>query len=481
MGSFDTHRLITDITDPVLQSEKLLYRLNVAWENSKSYRDFQQYNNLLTISANRRFTGFLSLNASYSRTDFNQNFIETRSLNRFTDDGTELIRAVNDRVTDAGSDFITTYFVGKFNTGAKIKHEAVLGYDYFNSKQNGVTRSASGEANGVPNLVFKNRVVYQSLADLQKNISPVTMGYNMNNSYNAFYIQNLIRVGEKLSVLLGLRYEDLKQENLQGDGIDFTEAVDNTIFLPRFGATYKLNKNVNLFVSYSEAFNQQSVPSTVNSTNPGENFDPLASNQIEFGTKTSFFNERLLAQASFYHIKQSGRLMENPNYSGGLIQMIQLGEEISEGIELDITGRIAPSLSLTANYAYNQVEILKENSEQVTILNLENNNPQHTAGFWGKYTIAEGIFQELGFGLGGMYTSQSQAYDPSNNLLDNNIVFPAYFTIKGAVYYQYRSLKFAFNLNNILDEKYFIGGLNSGRVYPGAPRSAMATVSYTFY
>ncbi|MEM8939000.1 MAG: TonB-dependent receptor [Bacteroidota bacterium] len=542
-GSFDTFRATTDITGPLNEEKNLLYRVNVAWENAETFRDFQinrglliapsisyfpdnktsinvdlvstqandqagvdrgmpvlqgdlfalpinfntaepydnrqNTNTLLTVSANRKVTDFLSFNASFSRSDFDQNFLETRSSNQFTDDGSELIRAVNDRVTTASSNFLATYLVGKFKTGSFLKHELVLGFDYFENDQTGVTRSASGEVNGVPNLVFSDREVFESLDELLLNLSEAALAFDLENSYRGYYIQDLIRIGGRLNILAGLRYEDLDQAGLEGDGVDLSDAIDNTVLLPRFGLTYKLTDQINLFASYSESFNLQNFPTGVNSLNPGEAFDPLESDQIEFGTKTSFFNNRLLAQVSFYAINQSGRLIEDPSNTGGIIRLIQLGEEESQGVELDITGSILPNLSITANYAYNDVEIT-EVEDEISVLELENNNPQHTAGFWGKYTLTGGLLQNLGIGLGLRYVSDSQTIDPAANLIDNVISFPSYFTAKGAIYYQYQNMKLSFNVNNIFDERYFIGGLNSGRVFPGAPRNYLATVSYTF-
>ncbi|MEM6768194.1 MAG: TonB-dependent receptor, partial [Bacteroidota bacterium] len=180
-GSFNTQRATADLTGPLNEKKTLLYRFNVAWEDAESYRDFihnknllvapsisylpddktrinidlvnsqsndiagvdrgmpvlqgdlfalpisfnsaelfdnrQNTSTLLTISGSRQLTDGISVNVSYSITDFNQNFIETRSSNRFTDDGTELVRNVNDRITNVDSDFVTAYLVAKANTG----------------------------------------------------------------------------------------------------------------------------------------------------------------------------------------------------------------------------------------------------------------------------------------------------------------------------------------------------------------------------
>ncbi len=540
-GSFETYRATFDITGPLNESKKLLYRLNAGWENAESFRDFQQFRTLLlapsvsfipndktrfnldvvssfandvagvdrgmpvlqgdlfalpisfntaepydnrqntsvllTFSANHRFADWLSLNLSYTRSDFDQNFLETRSANLFTDDGAELIRTINDRITDAHSNFLTTYLVGKFNTG-NLSHEAVLGFDFFETLQDSRTRSASGEVNGVPNLSFSDRVIFDNLEDLQVTFNPAQFTLTTENRYRGFYFQDLIK-WKKLNVLLGLRYEDLDQNNLTGSGVDLTEAIDDDVLLPRLGITYELNKSINLFVSYTESYDLQNVPSGTNALEPGVAFDPLASDQIEFGTKTTFFEDRLLATVSIYFINRNGRLIEDPESVGGLIQLIQIGDETSRGIELDFTGSITENLSLTANYAYNDVEVL-DNQLEIEELDLEANNPEHTWGFWGKYSFTDTFLKNLSLALGGRYVSGSQVVDPADNLINNVIKFPGYFTARAAIYYTYKNAKLSFNLNNIFDERYFVGGLNAGRVFPGAPRNYLATISYAF-
>lgn len=47
MGSFNTFRLLADFTGPMTQNKKLLYRLNVGYENSDSFRDLQFSKNLV--------------------------------------------------------------------------------------------------------------------------------------------------------------------------------------------------------------------------------------------------------------------------------------------------------------------------------------------------------------------------------------------------------------------------------------------------
>ncbi len=540
-GSFETKRGTMDVTGPLKKDKTLLYRVNFGWENSETFRDFQKnrsilfapslsylptektsfnvdivgtFNNddagvdrgmpvlqndlfalpisfssaepydnrqnsqvLFTVSGSHKFSDMISLNVSYTRSDFDQNFLETRSANRFTDDGTELIRVLNDRLSDGYSDFVTAYVVGKFKTG-KISHEAVLGWDFYDTFRSVTTRTASGENNGVPNLVFENRVPITSLVGLSVDFSDELSGFEVFNTYRGFYAQDLIGIG-KFKILAGLRYEDLDQETLAAEGINLTDNVDNDVFLPRLGVTYELNDKVNIFASYTESFSAQIIPVGVNTIDPGEVFDPLTSNQIELGTKTTFFKNRLLAQLSFYNINRKGRLIEDPGAGAGIVQLLQVGDETSRGVELDVTGRISNNLTLTANYAFNEVEIL-DDEFAIQQLELGNNNPQHTAGFWGKYSFTNGFLKNAAIGLGGRYVSESQIADTAPNRINDFIFFPSYFTSRAGLFYRYANIDFALNVNNIFDERYFVGGLNAGRVFPGAPRNFLVTIGYSF-
>ncbi|MEM9920394.1 MAG: TonB-dependent receptor [Bacteroidota bacterium] len=538
-GSFDTRRATADFTGPLTKDKTLLYRFNLSHENAETFRDFIKNQSLLfapsisylptdktrinidlvgsmnndqagvdrgmpvlqedlfalpisfsaaepydnrqntqvffTVSGTHEFSDKLSLNASYTRSDFDQNFLETRSSNLFTSDGTELIRNINDRQTNGSSDFVTAYLVGKFSTGA-VKHEAVAGWDYYETFQDGSTRSAQGESNGVPNLVFNNRVEFDEIGPLGVNFNDLTSSFTTESKYLGFYVQDLITAG-KFKILLALRYEDLDQSGEIGNDVRIEDFVDNQVFLPRFGLTYAVNDNYNVFASYTQAFSPQTVPFGFDDLGD-VTFDPLESNQIEVGTKATFFQERLLAQLSLYTINRSGRLIEDPSAAGLIPRLIQIDDEVSRGVEFEVQGRISSNLTLTANYSFNQIDV--EQDIEFQGLELENNNPQHTAGFWGKYTITNGVLKNLGIGLGGRYVSSSRVPSSVPNAVRPIIEFPYYFTARAGIYYRYENFDISANFNNLFDERYFIGGLNAGRVFPGAPRNYLLSIGYSF-
>lgn len=58
--------------------------------------------------------------------------------------------------------------------------------------------------------------------------------------------------------------------------------------------------------------------------------------------------------------------------------------------------------------------------------------------------------------------------------------WPSYTVANAALFYNVNKFKFSFNLNNVLNERYFVGGYDYFRASPGAPLNFMTTVAYTF-
>lgn len=462
---------------PVLQND--LFALPINFNPAEPYDYRQNGNTILTVAASHKFSDILTFNTSYTRSDVYQDFLETRSSNTLTPDGTEIIRQINQRRATGNSDFITAYVVANFKTGA-IKHKALFGWDYYERENAFDNRSATGESNGVPNLVFNNRIPIENIEDLSVNFDERTRSNRGNQTYKGFYLQDLIEVG-KFKFLAALRYEKLGTINtiLNSD----QDVIDDDVFLPRLGITYTLNEQVNLYASYTEGFEQQLIPGLVNALRPGEAFDPRISDQIEIGTKTSFFKNKLLAQVSLYHINRSGRVLADP--SGANFFALQLGNEKSSGAELELTGNITSNFTLTANYAFNEVSF----SEQ-DLINLRNlssligtglsNNPKHTGGFWGKYTFKNTIIKNLDVGFGGSFVSDNQLFNTALNRVSEFFTFPSYFILNQRVGYKYKNMDISLNINNILDERYYVGEVDIARVFPGAPRSFLFTLGYNF-
>ena len=545
IGDLENKRATFDITGPLNDNKTLLYRTNVAWENSDSFADFRKNRTLLfapsisylptdetsfnvdlvgtfindiagvdrgipilqndpfglpisfnasepfdftrsthtilTTSFNHKFSDIININASYTRSDVTNNILETNSFNVFSPDGTELVRNLNDINRVQSSDFLTTYLSANFKTGS-LKHKALLGFDYYEENDSSTSRAARTAENGIPNLLFNDRTVFNSTSELSLNFEENAILTELSENNKGAYIQDLIELGP-FKILAALRYEKIEND-IRAEVLGLEDLIDDDIFLPRFGITYALNNNINIYGSYTESFERVFVIASVN-TLPEEELDPFASNQIEIGTKGSFFNNKLLAQLSLYEIKRSGRVIRDPNL-GPFSPAFQLGEEATRGLELEVTGTINKNISLTANYSFTEADLSSEDAQALLnsgtglVNTSSSNNPKHTAGFWAKYKFSNKFFKNLDVGIGGNFVSENELFIDALNTVNDFIEFDSYFVLNQRIGYKFSKVDVALNINNILDDRYFIGGSGAARINPGAPRSFLFTVGYQF-
>ncbi|MCC7136752.1 MAG: TonB-dependent receptor [Nitrosomonas sp.] len=84
---------------------------------------------------------------------------------------------------------------------------------------------------------------------------------------------------------------------------------------------------------------------------------PETATQFEAGIKTAFFDQRLISTFSFFHITKQNVAAVDPNNP---LFSKAIGEARSQGFEMDITGQITNNINIIATYAYIDAEITKD-------------------------------------------------------------------------------------------------------------------------
>lgn len=156
----------------------------------------------------------------------------------------------------------------------------------------------------------------------------------------------------------------------------------------------------------------------------------------------------------------------NPNFS------VQVGEQRSQGIELDIGGEILPGWNVVASYAYTDARTTEDNAIEVG--NFLANVPENQVSLWTTYEIQEGSLQGLGFGLGLFYVGERQGD------LDNSFQLDNYLRTDAALYYRKGRLNAAINIRNLFDVRYY--DFSYGRSYSqvGDPFAIIGSISWRF-
>ncbi|MEH1914728.1 TonB-dependent siderophore receptor [Nostoc sp.] len=318
--------------------------------------------------------------------------------------------------------------LGKFKTGS-ISHQLLMGFDFNRNVQ--IFESTISDS-ALPNLDIFNP---------DYNISnPVYIpNYSFDSSTQSYgaYLQDQISILDNLKLLVGGRLDWVSQ-NQTNSGIDSPEQNDSA-FSPRVGLVYQPSKSVSLYTSYSQSF----LPTS--GFNPDDRaFKPTKGTQYEAGIKTDFLDGKLSTTLAAYQITKTNVTIEDQNNRGF---QIQVGEQRSRGIELDITGEILPGWKVIGSYAYTDAEVTED--IDISVGNKLLGVPENQASLWTTYEIQKGDLKGLGFGLGLFYVGERAA------LSDNSVELPNYLRTDAAIFYRRDRLNAAINIRNLFDTDYF--------------------------
>ncbi|MFC4871430.1 TonB-dependent siderophore receptor [Negadavirga shengliensis] len=473
--------------------------VSLSLNTANDYLKEQTYT--MTASLTHRFSSRLNLNMSYMKTGYSEDLTEHRSSNVYAIDGTGatlpnmVARQIFIRKRSRFVDNLTTYFNYNMETGS-IKHKWVFGYDYAremlppggsqltatgyrNAANTGVINTfdpnrpelylLDNNGNPVPNVPhfdLTDPVGSQRMQDMSKYFY-ATRGFDPTlYQLNGLYVQDQLQLG-KFQAMLGLRYENYTDfENYRKDG---EQKVNQYALLPRLGLVYTVTPAINLYGTYVEGYNPQTAAVIAN-PNAGGPFDPLISDMVEFGAKSEWFNKNLEVTTALYRIRQKNTLY---SVVGEQDLLEQIGEEVAQGFEVDVVGRILTNWSILASYAFNEASITESPHEQELGIQ-KPNAPKHQGNFWTKYDFIRGELDGLGFGFGTNFVSAR------NVSLSDTQTLPGYMVMNAAVYYTSGNMRLQLNMNNLADQQHWVGGYDYLRLFPGAPRNFLGTLTYTF-
>lgn len=397
------------------------------------------------------------------------------------------------------------YLTWDVATGA-LKHKLLLGYDYFNTsiapglsslsasgyllkngtvvdkfdvaKKDDYQRDASGNPRtNVPSFDL-NSTLGNRIQDVTKYVyktgagNPNGQGNAVRTYSNGVYLQEQLKWG-RLQALLSARVEWFTDVTKDTKGIE--KKTTQTAFIPRVGLVYELTPSTNVYASWIRGFEPQSV-AIQSDPETGGPFDPMKSELWEVGAKGEYLNKRLSVTASVFRIRKNNSLYSAGDPVNPKLR-VAVGEEVSRGVEFDVSGRILPYWSITANYSYNVAEITKA-APGTKDLNIQRpGTPRHAANLWTKFIIPSGALRNLGMGLGINGVSAREGQVGRRAQL---VTYPGYSLLNLALYYKVREIQLQLNWNNVLDKRYYISGFDRFRSFPGAPSNINLTATYRF-
>jgi iron complex outermembrane receptor protein len=230
---------------------------------------------------------------------------------------------------------------------------------------------------------------------------------------------------------------------------------------PRAGILYQVTPNIAPYFSYAESF----LPINFGIRADDSPLEPETGEQFEVGVKTDALDGQLTATLSAYHLVRENVAVGDPDNPG---RSIQIGEQRSRGIELDVAYRVLEGWNLIGAYAYTDSGIPDFDGAR------PNNVPEHSGSIWTVYELQQGPLKGLGAGLGGRFVGEREGD------LGNTFTIPSYAAMDAALFYRRNQFRAQVNVRNVLDEEYFASSFSDTRVIPGEPLVVRGSVGWSF-
>ncbi|MEZ5498446.1 MAG: TonB-dependent siderophore receptor [Steroidobacteraceae bacterium] len=359
---------------------------------------------------------------------------------------------------------------GKASTGA-LDHHMLFGADTYEYKLDTMqTRYRPTLATAPQYAINIFNPVYGATPGT---LNPLTDQREKQTAWGA-YVQDQMDLTEQFKVLLGVRYDSFTQEftNVLAGGTKTKQTGSKTS--PRVGLVFEVNDRATLYASFSRGYRPNSGTGFGGTPFPAE-----VSESTEVGAKLQTADGRLSSTIAIFQGKKSNFLTSDPVNAGFSIAG---GDAKSDGIELDLTAKLAENTTAIFSYAYLDARTTKAildvnfgfsipaGSDLINI-------PEHSAHLLVRHDahLANGGVLSLGGDVGYVGDRLGETgFQPEFRL-------PGYVLLNlMAAYAPSENLKFSLHLNNALDKVYYPSSYSRFWVAPGAPVSYTAAVEFKF-
>lgn len=367
-------------------------------------------------------------------------------LDGFTDDSkTSVMRGAYTRFDQDSSLAIDNQLQAKWSS-QRIEHTALVGIDY--NKQQFQRDQYFGDVNPL-NIYNPN---YGSTVNMEQ--QPAGSGKQTSDQLG-LYLQEHLKIDQKWVVTGGLRYDQVKSDDLDKLTQSKTKAYDENAFTGRLGFVYLSDNGIAPYLSYAQSFEP-----VQDKTYDGSPFKPSKGKQYEFGLRYEPKDRNYSVVASLYNLTQtnvSTTDLQHPMFS------TQQGEVQSKGAELETKFHFDDNINLIAAYNYIDNKITKSNNGSLG--NRMASLPRQTASFW----IDQKYQDKYLAGLGIRYIGES-----TNN--SNTIQISSYTLVDAVLGYDVSNdLSLKINFSNLFNKTYV--GCTYACFY-GEPRNITGTLTY---
>ncbi|MFK3723280.1 TonB-dependent siderophore receptor [Pseudomonas monteilii] len=376
-------------------------------------------------------------------------------------DGRTLGRNFNYRELEWTSRDYQLNLTGHFDT-AGLSHTLLTGLEYEDYDYSSIILRSAGGAGAYPVDLFE-----PVLGQPRPALTRTTTHDRENLKTWAAFVQDQVTLTERLKALAGVRFERFEHDydDKLSDARDFSNGQNGVT--PRVGLMYDLTETLALYATASRSFKPNSGTSL-----QGGGFDPEKGKSYEVGVKWESLDRQLSVDAAVYHTLKENVLTRDPNDPTGTYS-VAAGEVRSRGFDLNIAGNLTPEWRVIGGYAYVDAEVTRDNTlaRGTRLANI----PRNSFSLLNTYEFQDGMAKGLGLGVGFKHVD-----DRAGQTAASTYTMDHYSVVDLLSFYTVNEhVRLNLDVKNVFNTRYDEGAFNT-YVYPGAPRTVQAGVSYTF-
>lgn len=279
------------------------------------------------------------------------------------------------------------------------------------------------------------------------------------------YAQDQISFGPHVDVVMGVRYDrfEIKGNDLHANPVRAFGRTDEKVS-PRLGLILKPQENVSFYTSYSKSFLPRSGDQFLSLSTAQEDLAPERFTNYEVGAKWDIRPDLNVTFAVF-QLDRTNATTPDP---ADVTKTINVGGTRTKGVELALTGRVTDKWQVSGGYTFQDGHLRGRDAVRLSQV------PRNQFALWNRYDFTD----RLGLGLG--VTHQSHQY-AAIRTAPTTTRLPAFTRVDAAVFFKAtEQLQLQVNVENLLDEDYFISAHNNNNIMPGAPLNARFTARMKF-
>ncbi|MEW7865928.1 TonB-dependent receptor [Aeromonas diversa] len=281
----------------------------------------------------------------------------------------------------------------------------------------------------------------------------------------AAYLQDQMSLGD-WHLLVGLRHDHFDVTSERFDK-GTQQTVQSDTLSPRLGMVWNPVEEHALYASVSKTFSP--VGGGLIGITPGDasnNLAPEHTRQYETGVKSDWFGGRLATTLSFYRLEMYDKRTRDPLDP---TKIVLTGLQRTDGIELSSRAQLTDEIYLRGGVAFQDAEQVKAEAryQGKRPSSVSRHNGELFAGY---QQGALGWFGESGF------TAVGDRFADS----DNTTVLPGYARVDARAGYRWSKWEAQLAVENLLDKTYYVSATSAAQIMPGTPLQVNLTATYRF-